>query len=197
MPRRRLKNHFALLLHQRQAERVFAMDEARFGLKVWFRRRWCPTGVRPSWIVEDRYEWLWLYAAIEPTTGESFFLCLPRLDGPCFELFLQEFRHAFPETRVTLVCDNSGSHTSGQVAWPQGLTPLGLPAYSPELNPTERLFKELREALANQVFDNLDDLEQALTAALRPYWEHPQTLGRLTAYPWWRQGVAYIMTSSQ
>jgi hypothetical protein len=49
------------------------MDEARLGLKVWFRRRWCPKGVRPPWIVEDRYEWLWLYAAIEPRTGESFF----------------------------------------------------------------------------------------------------------------------------
>jgi hypothetical protein len=173
------------------------MDEARCGLQVWCRRRWCPTGGRPSWSVDDRYEWLWRSAAIEPPTGESFFLGVPRLDGPGCELCLQECRPAFPETRVPLVCDNSGSQTSGQVAGPQGLTPLGLPASRPALHPTARLFKELREALAHPVFDTLADLEQALTAALRPDWEHPPTLGRLTAYPGWRQGVAYIMTSSQ
>ena len=95
---------------------------------------------------------------------------------------------------MALVCANSGSHTSGQVTWPTGLEPLGLPAYSPELNPAERLFEALREALANHVFDSLDMLEQALTEALRPYWEHPSTLVRLTAYPWWREGVANITT---
>ena len=170
------------------------MDEARFGLKVWFRRRWCPQGVRPAWLVDDRYEWFWLYAAIEPTTGASFFWYLPRLDGTCFALFLQEFRHAVSEARIALVCDNSGSHTSGQVTWPEGLIPLGLPAYSPELNPAERLFKELREELANQIFDNLDALELTLTHVLRRYWDNPELLVRLTAYPWWRQGVEHITT---
>ena len=31
-------------------------DEARFGLKSWHRRRWCPFGVRPPWVVQDKYE---------------------------------------------------------------------------------------------------------------------------------------------
>jgi transposase len=168
------------------------MDEARLGLKVWFRRRWCPKGGRPPWIVEDRYEWLWLYAAIEPTTGESFFLCLPPLDGACFEVFFREFRRAFPAGPIALVLDNSGSHLNRQVQWPEGLKPVRLPAYSPALNPAERLFEALREALANQVFASRDALEQHLTGALRPYWETPSTLVRLTAYPGWREGVATI-----
>lgn len=67
-----------------------------------------------------------------------------------------------------LVCDGSGSHRSERVTWPEGITPLPLPPYSPELNPAERLFEELRAALANQVFDDLDALDQALTDALRP-----------------------------
>jgi hypothetical protein len=65
-----LKKDFGPTLATHEVERLFAMDEARFGLKSWHRRRWCPRGIRPPWVVEDRYEWLWLYAAVEPrTTG--------------------------------------------------------------------------------------------------------------------------------
>jgi transposase len=156
------------------------------------RRRWCPRGARPPWVYEDRYEWLWLYAAVEPTSGESFFLFLPRTDGACLELFLGAFRAAVPDGTVAVVLDGSGGHASGRVAWPTRLAPLRLPAYSPELNPVERLFEELRAALANRVFDSLAELERALTAALRRYWDDPLALRRLTGYPWWVEGVHNI-----
>jgi transposase len=134
--------------------------------------------------------------AVEPTTGACFALLLPRVDGACFAAFLRAFRRAVPEGAVALVLDGSGSHTSRQIAWPDGLDPLPLPAYSPELNPAERLFEVLRGALANQVFDSLADLEQALTRALQAYWANPAQLSRLTAYPWWRNAVPKITTSA-
>jgi putative transposase len=176
--------------------RVWALDEARFGLKVWYRRRWCPIGTRPPWLYNDQYEWLWLYAAVEPTTGQSFCLFLPRLDSAGFELLLREWRQACPAGTWAVVLDNSGAHTSGHVRWPEGLAPVYLPPYSPELNPGERWFKELREPLSNQIHDHLDTLEASRTQALRPYWEHPLALVQLTAYPWWRRGVEFITTSS-
>ena len=92
--RARLKNNFGPRLLQTAAAvgdrplRVFALDEARFGLKSWHRRRWCPWGYRPPWIVQDRYEWLWLYAAVEPDTGDSCCLYLPYLDTACFQRFI-------------------------------------------------------------------------------------------------------------
>jgi len=67
-----LKNNFGSHLQQVATTvddrplRVLALDEARFGLKSWHRRRWCPCGHRPPWVVQDRYEWFWLYAAVEP-----------------------------------------------------------------------------------------------------------------------------------
>jgi hypothetical protein len=54
--------------------KVLAFDEARFGLINWHRRRYCPMGFRPPYIVKRSYEWTYLYAAVEPTTGESFCL---------------------------------------------------------------------------------------------------------------------------
>jgi hypothetical protein len=92
------------------------------------------------------------------------------------------------------VLDHRGAHTSGHVRWPDGVAPVHVPAYSPELNPGERWVKEWREPLAHRVHDRLETLEASRTQALRPYWEHPRALGHLTAYPWWRQAVEYITT---
>ena len=176
---------------------MWALDEARFGLTIWARRRWCPRGTRPPWVYDDQYDWLWLSAAVEPTTGQSFCLLLPRLDGAGFERFLHEWRQAFPTGNMAVVRDHSGARTSQHVTWPDGIEPIPLPAYSPALNPGERWFKELREPLSNQIHDHLEALEASLTQAIRPYWQQPSRLVQLTAYTWWREGVQHIMASSQ
>lgn len=43
-------------------------------------RRWCPRGALPPRVVDDRYRWLWLCAAVEPANGAGFFLLLPGID---------------------------------------------------------------------------------------------------------------------
>ena len=170
-------------------QRVVGLDEGRFGLKTWLRRRWCPRGVRPPWVVEDRYEWVWLYAAVEPTTGQGVFLFLPTMADDCLALFLQKVRRAFGKERVGVVLDNASSHRSQQIPWPEGLVSLPLPAYSPELNPAEPIFRSLRQPLANRIFATLEAIEDALTQELRRFWEDPPVLQRLTAYPWWVDGI--------
>ena len=177
------------------------MDEARFGLKTWFRRRWCPSGFRSPWPHPSlprkgrhRYEWLWLYAAVEPATGESLTLYMPHLDGVCLQVFLEQLRQAFPEDPVLVVLDRAGSHVSGQVEWPAGMAPLLLPARSPELDPAERWFGELRGPLANTAFESLAALEAELTEALRPYWEDVSRLAQLTGYAWWTATTGSMLT---
>ena len=84
---------------------------------------------------------------------------------------------------------------SQHIHWPAGLHRLPLPRYSPELNPPERWFEELRKSLANRIFDTLAELEAALTQALRSYWDSPAKLVQLTAFPWWRDAVQSIASS--
>ncbi|MEM7789442.1 MAG: IS630 family transposase [Bacteroidota bacterium] len=175
--------------------RVFAVDEARFGLKTWFRRRWCPRGHRPPWLHQHRYEWTWLYAAVEPATGESLTLYMPHLDGDCFGVFLEELRRAYPDDAIRLVLDGAGAHVSAKVGWPEAITPLPLPPRSPELDPAERWFGALRGPLANTAFESLAALEAALSEALRPYWEDAKRLARLTGYGWWTAATGSILTS--
>ena len=67
--------------------------------------------------------------------------------------------------------------------------------YSPQLNPAERWFEALRARLANQRFDTIEDLMDALTQALRPYWEQLDRLAQLTGYGWWINALRNIRTS--
>lgn len=170
-------------------ERVWAFDEGRFGLRVGLRKRWCPRGMRPPWPVHDRYEWLWVYAAVEPATGQAFFLLLPRVTKEWFAAFLEAFRREMAGTRIGLVLDGSGSHRA-DIPWPEQLVPLPLPRYSPELNPAEQVFRALRPKLANRIFETIAELEATISEHLRPYREQPALIQRLIAYPWWIDAVS-------
>jgi len=175
-------------------QRVWAFDEGRFGLRVGLRKRWCPCGVRPPWLVHDRYEWLWLYAAVEPATGQSLFLLLPRVTKEWFGRFLAAFAQEVGEARVGVVLDGSGAHRAA-IPWPPQVVPVPLPRYSPELNPAEQLFRVLRATLANRIFATLAELETTITAALQPYWDQPALVQRLTGYPWWTTAVPTMSQS--
>ena len=119
---------------------MLAFDEARFGLINWHRRRYCPKGFRPPYIVRRSYEWTYLYAALEPTTGESFCLYLPGMDRGCLQGFLDRLSEAYPHNHLLVVLDGAPSHRSEEIVWPENVDFLRLPAYSPELDPVERWF---------------------------------------------------------
>jgi transposase len=167
-----------------------AFDEARFGLINWHkRRRYCPKGFRPPYIVRRADEWSYLYAAVDPTSGESLCAYLPGVDSGCLEKFLEHLGEAYSDHHVVVVLDGAPSHRSKEISYPQNVTLLGLPSYSPELNPVERWFQEFRRALSNMSFETIELLQEALTQALEPYWEEPARLQRLTGYSWWVEAV--------
>ncbi len=168
---------------------MFAFDEGRFGLKTWCRRRWCPRGSQPPWVVAETYEWLWVYAAIEPTQGTCHVLLLPHVNGDWLQGYLDSLRAETGQDQIVLVMDNAPSHKRQAVVWPEGMTPCYLPPYSPELNAAEQVFRMLRRWLANRVFATLDELQEARIAALQTFWDDPQVVIRLTNYPWWQAAV--------
>ena len=115
-----------------------AFDEARFGLINWHKRRYCPKGFRPPWIVKRSYKWTYLYAAVAPTSGESFCMYLPGMDDGCLEIFLEELSKSYPEHHLLIVLDGAPSHRSERIVHPENISLLMLPPYSPELDPVWR-----------------------------------------------------------
>lgn len=69
--------------------RVFFMDEARFGQQGTLTRVWARRGSRPAAVKQTRYEWVHLYAAVEPVTGESVALQAPHVNTGTFNVFLE------------------------------------------------------------------------------------------------------------
>jgi transposase len=148
--------------------------------------------VRLPWIVEDRYEWTWVYVAVEPTTGWSYVLLLPETTSDCLEIFCRALRQATGPQRIGLVWDGAGSHRSTRLHWPGNLVPLRLPAYSPELNPAEQLFRHLRKQLANHLFASLAELERALSEKIRNWQKNRTAIQRLMGYSWWSKGASIL-----
>jgi transposase len=111
------------------------------------------------------------------------------MQAESLQLFLCQMREQFPDERMGIVWDNAPSHRSHQIAWPAEMVPMALPAYSPELNPAEQIFRVLRRRLANRIFETLDELQEALVAELEQFWAAPEVLIRLTGYPWWIESL--------
>ena len=66
---------------QSQSVRLFCQDESRLGILPVAQRRITSMGVKPVATVDYSYDWFYLYGAVEPLTGERFFLELPRFNG--------------------------------------------------------------------------------------------------------------------
>jgi transposase len=164
---------------------VWSEDEARFGLKPVLRRIWAPLGERPLALVDERYEWLWLYAATHPRTGRVFWLTLPRLDGGCVQAFLDEFaeRQATTGKRLLLVWDGAPAHRATSLQIPERLSLLRLPAYTPELNPSERVWPLVKEGVANQAHQSLDELEEKVCSRCQKI--SAGEVSARTKYHWW------------
>ena len=140
-------------------------------------------------MVRRSYKWTYLYAAVDPATGESFCLYLPGMDDGCLELFLKELSESYPDQHLIIVLDGAPSHCSEQINHPENISFLMLPPYSPELDPAERWFQEFRRKLSNRTFETVALLQEALTQTLVPYWESTALLKRLTGYSWWVEAV--------
>lgn len=162
--------------------RVFSQDESRLGLLTVRRRRLTARGVQPIGTIQHIFEWFYVYGAVAPATGERFFLELPYLNAEMFQLFVDAFAHAFPDSLNILLLDNSGAHTAQRLRWPENVRCVWLPPYCPELNPIERVWRDLKDDLAWLQFIDLD-VQQVYVGTLLSEYDAP-TLQALTSYPY-------------
>ena len=167
---------------------LWAEDEHRLGLLPVVRRVWAPKGQRPVARVARHYQWLYVYGFVRPATGQSWWCLLPTVTTAAFALALAEFARdegIDARRRAVLVVDQAGWHAAAALVLPEGIDLVFLPAYSPELQPAERLWPLVDEPVANRAFPDLDALEAVLVDRCRTLEADPQRLKAHTRYHWW------------
>lgn len=139
------------------------MDEARFGQQGTTTRIWAKTGSRPTAVKQTRYEWVYMYAAVEPATGASVALQAPLVNTGTMSVFLGMLSGELgPRDYAVVIMDQAGWHKARALKVPENITILYLPPYSPELNPVERLWAYLRSHyLSNRAYEGYQHLLDA------------------------------------
>ena len=142
-------------------------DEAGFGRINKPKYCWCQKGIRPSVPCHHIREYRYAYGAVEPLTGERFFLILPSCDSACMNYFLNGLSEQFPDDVILLCCDGAAWHKSGELEIPDNIELFFIPPYTPEMNPIEQIWKELRKiGFRNEIFATLEKVMDRLCDAI-------------------------------
>lgn len=160
-------------------------DEARFGRISDCCYCWAKFPLRPTVKAMLTHQYVYAYGAVSIPQGNFDSLVLPLVNGDCMALFLDEIARRYPEDNIVMVLDGAGWHKSKRMPIPANIRLLSLPPYSPELNPVEHLWEELREKhFYNCAFNSLDALEEHLVIGLAQMEREPERMRSICNWPW-------------
>jgi hypothetical protein len=169
------------------AVELWAEDEARLGLRPIARRVWAVKGRRPTACGRTKYRWLYVYGFVHPASGRNLELILPAANTDWMAVALEEFaRWADPGGTKLLVVlvDNAGWHVAERLIIPPNVVLHRLPPCTPELQPAEPLWPLVREAVANEGYDDLGAMEPVLVERCRWLIDHPETVRGAVGFGW-------------
>lgn len=160
-------------------------DEARFGRLSDPRRCWAPQGMRPQVSAQLVREFTYAFAAVSPHDGVLDSLVLPEVTAETMSLFLAEVAARHPEDFILMFLDQAGWHKARALVVPANMRLEWLPPYSPECNPVEHLWDEIREKwFANRLFRHLDGVEDTLVIALHTLEQETERVASITGFDW-------------
>jgi transposase-like protein len=130
-------------------------------------------------------EYAYAYAAVTPQDGALDWMLTAKMDTLNMNAFLMHVSEKHPQDYIVMVLDGASSHRSKDLRVPENIALVRLPPYSPELNPAERLWDELREKeFANRVFDSLGAAIAQAARGLKRLESAPKALRSLTGWSW-------------
>jgi hypothetical protein len=160
-------------------------DEARFGRMVRIRRCWSPAPLRP--VVRNAYqrEYTYVYGAVGPKAGCFDWMLSSHMNTVQMGVFLSRVSLAHPGCFIIIVVDGASSHVSKELQIPENMRLLQLPPYSPELNPCENIWDDLREKLfPNRVYSSMEEVKRQLEVGLPAFSADSSRIQSMTGRDW-------------
>lgn len=143
------------------------MDESACYLLPLLAHSWAPRGQTPILVEQAGRDHLSLIAAIAPN-GRIYVAGQDQaFTGEDIVWFLTKLCSRYRKRDLLVIWDGASIHRSEAVKAflrerPGRVHLERLPGYSPELNPTELVWNQLKQRLKNQVFLTLDELTVAV-----------------------------------
>lgn len=165
--------------------RLMFQDEARFGRISDPRSCWAPAPLRPLVSLALVREFRYQYAAVSPWDGHLDYMTADKMNTENMTKFLSLVSEAHPNDFCIMILDGASSHKSKDLVIPENVSLILLPPYSPELNPAEQIWNQLRRNyFANCVFDSLDAATEQAEKGLSKMAADKTAMCRLTNWPW-------------
>jgi len=156
-------------------------DEMRVGLRGTVRRVWGRRGVKVRQPLQLAYEWRYLFLVVDGRAGTLHWCWLDAMGADQLLGAVGGLQQTGEPAAI--VWDGASSHRDARVR-ALGLPLIGLPPYSPELNPAERVFEELRRAIEGRVDTTLADKVAAVEAELATWDADPARVRSLAGWDW-------------
>jgi transposase len=110
---------------------------------------------------------------------------MPASDTACFQIYLDVLSRKYRRQQILLVLDGAPNHQCGRLAVPGNISLLFLPPYSPELNPKENLWDEIREKIfKNLALKSMNAVRDKLREAVLYIERNPELVKSITTFPY-------------
>lgn len=106
---------------------------------------------------------------------------MPQANSESMNIFLKTLSEQQENERIILCLDKAGWHTTKQLIIPKNIILWFLPPYSPELNPVELVWRELRaKYFNNKTLNSLNEVDNHLIFALNDFSKDKESIKKLT-----------------
>lgn len=147
---------------------MFFFDEGRFGLRSTVMRIWSKRGIPVKVKVKQGFKSFYVYTSISPFNGNNFSLILPGIGADMMNIYIEELSKELKGKNVLIIMDQAGWHKCKELNIPDNIKIIFLPPYSPELNPVERFWKEIKkDVVHNKVFETIEDLMDVVSEKIK------------------------------
>jgi hypothetical protein len=149
------------------------------------KKCWAPAKMRPIVKLQRIREYLYVFAATCPQTGETYSLILPICDTTAMQVFLEGLSRQYHDYNNIIIVDRAAWHTTKKLAPFENIRFIYLPSGSPELNPTEHLWEHIREAyLGNRIYNSLYEVQEEMVTILQKISNDTETIKKMTEFYW-------------
>jgi transposase len=114
-------------------------------------------GVKPICTHQNIFKSTYIFGAFSPYDGDSLVMEMPNCNGENFQIFLDELSKNKPEEFKVMILDNGAFHKGKALKIPNNIVLVFLPPYSPELNPAELVWLNMKRKMTNKIYKTMEE----------------------------------------